>query len=79
MFKLAETLTDEMHFLLHRNKQRLLYQIGLIDDPWMQNDGFIMDDVYSQDPNDPDDKLKVKRSKSNERMPKLRSKLLESK
>ena len=45
----------------------------------MQNDGFIMDDVYSQDPNDPDDKLKVKRSKSNERMPKLRSKLLENK
>lgn len=33
-FKMAEHVTDEMHYLIHRMKQRLLYQIGLIDDPW---------------------------------------------
>jgi len=59
--KMAEHVTDEMHYLTHRMKQRLLYQIGLIDDPWQETDGHVFDDVYSQDPDDKDDLLGTKR------------------
>jgi len=38
-----------------------------------------MDDVYSQDPNDPEDKLKIKRSKSSDKLAKVMSSKLERK
>lgn len=49
MLCMAETLTQEMHYIHQRMKQKLLYQIGLIDDPWRETNDFIEDDLYSQD------------------------------
>jgi len=60
----AQRLTDEFQYLNRRLRQKLLYQIGLTDDPWQDKRDYIMDDVYSQDPDDPDDVLKIKRSAS---------------
>jgi len=60
----AHKLTDEFQHLNRRFRHKLLYQIGLTDDPWQDKRDFILDDVYSQDPNDPDDVLKIKRSAS---------------
>ena len=53
MFKLSEKMTEELNFIANRMKQRLLYQIGLIDDPWIDKDDYIMDDLYSQDQENP--------------------------
>ena len=47
-----------------RLRHKLLYQIGLTDDPWQDKRDFVLDEEYSQNPNDPDDVLKVKRSNS---------------
>lgn len=61
---MQDRLTEEFHFLNRRLKQKLLYQIGLTDDPWQDKRDFVMDDEYSQDPDDKMDVLKVKRSTS---------------
>jgi len=44
---MCETLTDEFMYSCKRMKQKLLYQIGLTDDPWQDKDGFIMDNEYA--------------------------------
>lgn len=41
-----------------------MYQIGLTDDPWQDKRDFVLDDEYSQNLDDPEDVLKVKRSAS---------------
>lgn len=43
LYKLGENLTDEMYHFSRRMKQKLLYQIGLIDDPWKEEDDMITD------------------------------------
>lgn len=63
----AEKLTSEFHYLNKRLRHKILYQIGLTDDPWQDKRDFIMDDEYSQNLDDPDDVLKVKRSNSYDR------------
>ena len=65
---MGQTVTDEFHFLTRRLKQKLLYQIGMIDDAWAENDGFVLDDVYSQDPDDPYEVVKAKRSNSYDKL-----------
>ena len=45
-------------------RHRLLYQIGLTDDPWQEQEEVVEDDEYSQDEEDPMDVAKKKRSKS---------------
>ena len=50
-------MVDEFQFLNRRLRQKLLFQIGLTDDPWQDKRDFILDEVYSQDLNDPDDVL----------------------
>ena len=44
---MGETLTEELHFLNRRMKQKLMFQIGLTDEQWMEKDDFIEDDIYS--------------------------------
>lgn len=61
---MAMQMNDEFMYLNNRMKQKLLYQIGLIDDPWMADQGFIMDDEYSQDLNKPFDVENKRRTKS---------------
>lgn len=39
--KLGRSLTDEVQFLNQRMKQKLLYQIGLIDEPWRTSNDII--------------------------------------
>lgn len=64
VLKMGEHLTDEFMYLGNRIKQKLLYQIGLIDDPWKEDQGFILDDVYSQDHQNPLEISVIKRPKS---------------
>jgi len=45
-------------------KQTILYQIGLIDDPWIDHEEFVIDGLYSEDSEDEKDVLKLKRSES---------------
>lgn len=52
MMTMATQLNDEFMHMHNRMKQRLLYQIGLIDDPWQEDQGPVMDTEYSQDLND---------------------------
>jgi len=54
--------------LFRRFRHKLLYQIGLTDDPWQAKDDFVVDDLYSQDSDDPGDVLKMKRSVSNDKL-----------
>ena len=46
---MSERLTDEFIYSCKRLKQKLLYQIGLTDDPWQEKEAFILDDEFSQD------------------------------
>lgn len=66
--KMGVDLKDEFHFLMKRFRHKLCYQIGLTDDPWQPKNDFVMDDVYSQNPNDPHDLGFEKRAKSHERL-----------
>lgn len=61
---MTHSLTSEMQFLNRRLKQKLLYQIGLTDDPWNENDDKILDTCYSEDSQDPHDFIKYRRSES---------------
>ena len=47
-----------------RMKQKLLYQIGLISDPWKVDDDKIHDDKFSQDSKDRHAIIMYKRAKS---------------
>jgi hypothetical protein len=47
-----------------RLKSRLMYQIGLTDDPWDENEDKISDNCYSEDSHDPHDFIKFRRAKS---------------
>ena len=40
----------------------------MTNDPWDARNDLIMDDIYSQDPNDINDVLKIKRSKSADKL-----------
>ena len=54
---MTQTLTKEVQFMNSRMKQKLLYQIGLTDEPWQVKDDVILDRVYSQDQLNDDDIL----------------------
>lgn len=49
---------------MRRMKQRLLYQIGLTNDPWLQTDDHIHDRELSDASGDYYDGLRINRSKS---------------
>ena len=66
--KMGVDLKDEFHFLIKRFRHKLLFQIGLTDDPWQPKNDFVMDDVYSQDSKDAHDLALKKRSKSHEKL-----------
>ena len=59
-----ESITEEVQYLFRRMRHKLLFQIGLTDDPWQEKNDFIQDDVYSQNPHDPFDTLKRHRARS---------------
>ena len=61
-------MIDELYVLVKRFRHKLLYQIGLTDDPLYNKNDFIMDEVYSQDPDDKEDILKIKRSASYDKL-----------
>lgn len=45
-------------------KQKILYQIGLIDDPWIEKDDKVLDKCYSEDSQDETDFKEFRRSVS---------------
>lgn len=49
MVDMCDMMTKEVEYMNNRMKQTLLYQIGMIDDPWQIKDDAIVDDEYSQD------------------------------
>tara|TARA_B110000285_G_C14913848_1_gene509261 strand:- start:29 stop:292 length:264 start_codon:yes stop_codon:yes gene_type:complete len=61
---MSERLTDEFIYSCKRLKQKLLYQIGLTDDPWQDKAAFFLDDEYSQDATDMVELVRCKRSHS---------------
>ena len=65
---MGEKMIDELYVLVKRFRHKLLYQIGLTDDPLYNKNDFIMDEVYSQDPDDKEDILKIKRSASYDKL-----------
>lgn len=62
--RMGARLTDDFIYSCKRLRQKLLYQIGLTDDPWKEKDNFVMDDVYSQNKADMQEFLRAKRSSS---------------
>ena len=50
--EVTQTLTSEVQYLNNRLKQKLLFQIGLIDDPWIDDDEPIIDPCFSEDSQD---------------------------
>jgi hypothetical protein len=65
---MGEKLTEELYVLVKRFRHKLLYQIGLTDDPLYNVNDFPQDDLYSQDPNDKDDILRIKKSSSYDKL-----------
>ena len=61
MVEMCDIMTKEVEYMNNRMKQTLLYQIGMIDDPWQITDDAIVDDEYSQDSQDSQDFYKVPR------------------
>ena len=61
---MGDNLNKEFTFLIRRMKQRLLYQIGLTNDPWLQTDDEIHDKELSDASGDYHDGLRINRSKS---------------
>ena len=43
----GEKLVDELYVLVRRFRHKLLYQIGLTDDPLYNKNDFPLDDIYS--------------------------------
>jgi len=67
---MGEKLTEELYVLVKRFRHKLLYQIGLTDDPLYNVNDFPQDDLYSQDLNDKDDILRIKKSSSYDKLQK---------
>ncbi len=67
---MGEKLIDELYLLVKRFRHKLLYQIGLTDDPLYNKNDHVLDDIYSQDPEDKEDILKMKRSASYDKLQK---------
>ncbi len=65
---MGENLTDELYVLVKRFRHKLLYQIGLSDDPLYNVNDFPQDDMYSQDLNDKEDILRIKKSASYDKL-----------
>jgi len=65
---MGENLTDELYVLVKRFRHKLLYQIGLSDDPLYNVNDFPQDDMYSQDLNDKEDILSFKKSASYDKL-----------
>lgn len=65
---MGEKLTEELYVLVKRFRHKLLYQIGLTDDPLYNVNDFPQDDLYSQDFNDKDDILRIKKSSSYDKL-----------
>jgi hypothetical protein len=65
---MGENLTDELYVLVKRFRHKLLYQIGLSDDPLFNVNDFPQDDMYSQDLNDKEDILRIKKSASYDKL-----------
>lgn len=65
---MGNSMKDEFHFLIKRFRHKLLFQIGLTDDPWQPKNDFVFDEVYSQDPGDIMDVLRVRRSASYDKL-----------
>ena len=61
MVEMCDMMTKEVEYMNNRMKQTLLYQIGMIDDPWQITDDAIVDDEYSQDSQDSKDFYKIQR------------------
>lgn len=49
MIELSHVLMRQYNDNLHRTKQKLLYQIGVIDDPWKETEDVAEDGVFSED------------------------------
>ena len=64
LYSMTTSLTTEVQYMNRRLKQRLMYQIGLIDDPWDENEDKVSDKCYSEDSQDPHDFIKFRRAQS---------------
>ena len=60
----TEKLTKEVEYMNNRMKQKLLYQLGLIDDPWCIKDDDIIDDIVSENSTHSKDILKLRKAPS---------------
>ena len=49
LYTMTTTLTGEIQYMNRRLKQKLLYQIGLTDDPWEDKSDVILDKCFSED------------------------------
>lgn len=57
----TDKLTKEVEYMNERMKSKLLYQMGLIDDPWCIKDDAIMDEELSENSKDSKDILMLRK------------------
>ena len=60
----TQKLTKEVEYMNNRMKQKLLYQLGLIDDPWCIKDDDIVDDLVSENSKNSKDILQLRKAPS---------------
>lgn len=57
----TDKLTKEVEYMNDRMKQKLLFQLGMIDDPWCIKDDAILDEEMSENSKDSKDILALRK------------------